>query len=120
MQKKEAKRETYTIDATGKPLGRLASEIAILLRGKNEVSFLPYLDQGGFVKVINADKIKFTGKKLKNKKYFHYSGYPGGLKEIKMKDVFKKNPAEVLKRAVLNMLQKNTIRKEMIKRLIVQ
>jgi len=114
------RREICIIDASNKVLGRLATQIAILLRGKNKVNFLPYLDQGSFVRVTNIDKIKITGKKLANKKHFHYTGYPGGLKESKMKDIFKKNPGQVLKRAVYNMLPKNKLRKEMIKRLIIQ
>lgn len=113
------KRKIHNIDATGKILGRLATEIAILLRGKNKVNFLPYLDQGDFVEVVNIKKIKVSGKKLEDKKYFYYTGYPGGLREKKMKDVFKKNPGEVLKKAVYNMLPKNKLRKEMIKRLII-
>lgn len=120
MKRKEIKRETYNIDATGKSLGRLATQITTLLRGKNKTNFLPYLDQGSFVEVINADRIKITGKKLENKIYFRYTGYPGGIRETILKDIFKKNPAEALKRAVYRMLPKNKLRKEMIKRLIIK
>ncbi|TSC96313.1 MAG: large subunit ribosomal protein L13 [Parcubacteria group bacterium Athens1014_10] len=117
--KKIIKRDTHTIDAENKVLGRLATEVAILLRGKNKVNFLPYLDQGNFVKIVNIKKIKITGNKLNDKKYFRYTGYPGGLREKKIKDVFKKDPGEVLKRAINNMLPKNKLRKEMLKRLII-
>lgn len=110
-------RQTHKIDATDKVLGRLASEIAILLRGKNKASFQPYLDQGDEVIVSNALKLKITGKKLEQKKYFHYSGYPSGLKAKKMSELFSKNPALVLKKAVFNMLPKNKLRAKMIKRL---
>ena len=110
-------RITHTIDATGKPLGRLAVEIAILLRGKHKPDFQPHKDMGDIVVVENVDKIKITGKKLKEKIYYHHSGYPGGLKQIPMETLFKKDPAQVLKRAVWGMLPKNKLRRKMIKRL---
>jgi len=111
------KRETHKIDATDKVLGRLATQIALLLQGKNKASFQPYLDNGDNIVITNATKMKITGKKLEQKIYYHYSGYPGGLKEKKMGEVFAKDPAEVLKRAVWNMLPKNKLRAQMIKRL---
>jgi len=107
----------YKIDATGKILGRLAVEISILLRGKNEASFQRHIDQGNTVIIKNASKLKITGKKLSQKKYFHYSGYPGGLKSKRMGELFSQNPGEVLKRATWNMLPKNKLRDKMIKRL---
>ena len=110
-------RQTHIIDATGKVLGRLASEIAVLLRGKHKPDFVPYKDQGDFVKIKNTDKLKFTGKKFANKKYYHHSGYPGGLKAITLEKLFYKNPEEVLRKAVWGMLPKNKLRKEQIKRL---
>lgn len=113
-------RQTHKIDATGKILGRLSTEIAHILRGKNKVSFLPHIDGGDFVVISNASKIKTTGKKMEQKVYYHYSGYQGGLKEKKMGDVFEKNPSEVIKRTVWNMLPKNKLRSNMIKRLIVK
>lgn len=112
-------RKTHTIDASGKILGRLASEITILLRGKHKPTFRPNIDGGDFVNVINAAEIKFTGNKLNQKKYFHYTGYPGGEKYEKLGDVFKKNPALVLFRAVKKMLPKNKLRAKMIQRLTV-
>jgi len=114
------KREIHTIDAAGKSLGRLAAEISVLLRGKNKPDFAPYKDSGGFVVVENIKKVKISGKKLKNKKYYHHSGYMGGLKEIPMSEVFEENPVEVLKKAVWGMLPKNKLRKDQIKRLKVK
>ncbi len=105
------------IDASNQRLGRLASKIALILRGKNSPNFQPHILSKEKVLVSNIGKIKFTGRKLEQKKYFHYSGYPGGLKEKKMKDVFGKNPNEVLRRAVFGMLPKNRLRKDMIKNL---
>jgi len=111
------KRETHTIDATGKVLGRLASEIAVLLQGKHKPDFFPYKDMGDFVIVKNVDKLKITGRKLEAEKYFRHSGYPGGVKETLLKTLFKTKPQEVLRRAVLGMLPKNKLRAKMIKRL---
>jgi large subunit ribosomal protein L13 len=109
---------TLEIDATNQPLGRLASKIAVILRGKNSPKFENYKLSGNKVVVLNAGKIKFTGRnKLADKKYFHYSGFPGGLHEKKVKDVFEKKPNEVLRRAVLGMLPKNKLRKETIRNL---
>lgn len=111
------KRETHTIDATGKVLGRLATQIAVILRGKDKVDFEPYKDIGDFVVVKNVEKLKFTGKKLEQKKYYHHSGYIGHLKETPLKTLLEQNPPEVLRKAVLGMLPKNKLRAEMIKRL---
>lgn len=111
------KREIHTIDATGKVLGRLATEIALLLRGKHKPEFVPYKDMGDFVVVKNVEKIKITGKKIKQKKYYRHSGYLGGLKEIPLEKLFKEKPEEVLKRAVYGMLPKNKLRARQIKRL---
>lgn len=111
------RRQIQTIDATNKPLGRLATEIAILLRGKHKPNFIPYQDVGDFVVVKNVDKIEVTGRKLKQKIYYRHSGYPGALRQISMGTLFKKSPKEVLKRAVWGMLPKNKLRAKMIKRL---
>lgn len=113
-------RNTHTIDAAGKVLGRLATEIAILLRGKNKPDFVLNKDMGDFVIVKNFDKIKFTGKKFEQKIYYHHTGYLGGLKETPLKKLFEKNPAEVLKKAVFGMLPKNKLRARQIKRLTVE
>ncbi|MFA6215092.1 MAG: 50S ribosomal protein L13 [Patescibacteria group bacterium] len=109
--------QTHKIDASDEVLGRLASRIAMLLRGKNKPTFQYHTDCGDVVLVTNAAKLKITGKKLDQKIYYHYSGYPGGMKKRKMNDVMVKNPADVLKRAIWNMLPKNKLRDRMIKRL---
>lgn len=111
------RRNTHTIDATSQPLGRLAARIAVLLRGKNKPFFAPNKDVGDFVRVKNVVKIKFTGKKFEQKVYFRYSGYPGGLKKRQLKELFQRDPALVLRRAVYGMLPKNKLRAQQIKRL---
>lgn len=108
---------THIIDAEGKILGRLAVQISTLLRGKNKLNWAPNKDLGEIVIVKNIDKIKFTGKKIEQKKYYHYSGYPGGLKETSLKKLLKENPTEILRRAVYGMLPKNKLRARQIKRL---
>lgn len=110
-------RQTHTIDAAGKVAGRLAVEIVLLLRGKGKPDFAPYKDMGDFVVVKNVDKMKFTGKKLEDKKFYRHSGYPGGLKEIPLKKIFQTNPQEVLRRAVYGMLPINRLRDKQIKQL---
>ena len=109
--------KTHTIDATNKVLGRLAVEISILLRGKHRPDFVPYKETNDVVIVENIRKMKVTGKKMEQKKYFRHSGYLGSLKETPLKILFKKDPAEVLKRAVFGMLPKNKLRAKIIKRL---
>lgn len=110
-------RKIHQIDATGIPLGRLATKIATLLRGKNKATFDPARDEGDIVEVSNCQAIKFTGKKLEQKEYIWHSTHPGGLKKKFAKDVFAKNPGEVLRVAVMGMLPKNKLRDRMIKRL---
>ncbi|MEK7536962.1 MAG: 50S ribosomal protein L13 [Patescibacteria group bacterium] len=110
----------YRIDATNQSLGRLASQVASILRGKTNPKFQPHILSREKVLVENVQKVKLTGKKMEQKKYYHYSGYPGGLREKKVKDVFQKNPNEVLRRAVWGMLPKNRLRKEMIKNLEIK
>ncbi len=107
----------HTIDATDKILGRLAVEIANLLRGKNKPSFVPYLDQGDEVIVVNTDKIKVTGRKMKQKIYYHHSGYPGGIKETRLEEAMEKDSGQVIRRAVYGMLPKNKLRDKIIKKL---
>lgn len=111
-----AKRNTHQIDATGKSAGRIASQIALLLRGKNKVEYQPQLDLGDIVRVINADKLKFTGKKFQQKKYHSYSGYPGGLKT---KKIINLTPAQIITKAVRDMLPPTKHRVSMLKRLII-
>ncbi|MFA6549639.1 MAG: 50S ribosomal protein L13, partial [Candidatus Margulisiibacteriota bacterium] len=113
-------RQLHKIDATDKSVGRLATQIAIILRGKNRPEYTPNLDEGGIVEVSNIKKLKFTGRKLEQKKYFHYSGYPGGLKTLKMSTVAQKNPGEILKRSVKQMLPANRLRNGMMKRLVIK
>ena len=110
-------RKTHTIDADNKILGRLATQIAILLRGKHRPDFVPYKDMGDIVIIKNVKKIKLSKKKMEQKKYYRYSGYPGGLKETPLKVLFKKKPSEVLRKAVLGMLPKNKLRAKQIKHL---
>jgi large subunit ribosomal protein L13 len=120
MQKKEeVKRDWYLVDATGKTLGRLATEIAKILIGKHKPTYTPHVDGGDFVVVVNADKIHVTGKKLEQKVYYKHTLYPGGLKETKLKDMLKEKPEEVIKAAVRGMLPKNKLRDRRMKRLKV-
>jgi large subunit ribosomal protein L13 len=112
------KRQIITIDASKKSLGRLAVEVAVLLRGKNKPTYLPYKDCGDTVVVTNIDKMKFTGNKIENKKYFHYTGYLGNFKTKTLKEfLIKRGPKEVLRNAIMGMLQKNKLRAKQIKRL---
>jgi large subunit ribosomal protein L13 len=114
----QIQRKIISIDAENKPLGRLAVEVAVALRGKNKPDFVPYKDVGDTVLVKNVDKIKYTGNKLENKNYFHFTGYLGNLKKATLKEVLiKKGPKEVLRKAVMGMLTKNTLRDKQIKRL---
>lgn len=100
-------RKTYTVDASGKILGRLATDIAMHLMGKTSAAFQPHIDAGDFVVVTNAVGIKVTGKKYEEKKYYRHSGQPGGLKTKTMRQIWEKDPAEVLRQAVSRMLPKN-------------
>jgi large subunit ribosomal protein L13 len=102
-------RKWYVIDAAGKRVGRLASEIAKILRGKHKPEFTPHVDTGDFVVVVNVDKLVFSGNKMEKKIYRRHSGYPGGLKEIKAADLMKTRPERVLYLAVKGMLPHNTI-----------
>lgn len=113
-------RKTHTLDAEGQSVGRLASRIAILLRGKHKASYLPNIDAGDIVQVSNVANLKFTGKKLEQRTYIRHTGYPGGLVTTRVKQVFEKNPAQVLKRAVREMLPPIKARNEMLKRLIIK
>ncbi|MFA7087732.1 MAG: 50S ribosomal protein L13 [Patescibacteria group bacterium] len=113
-------RKLHKIDATDEAIGRLATKIAGILRGKNKPEFQPHLDLGDIVEVSNISKAKFTGNKLDQKKYHHYSGFLGGLKTKRMSDVFSKDPGEVLRRAVTEMLPPTRLRTGMVKRLIIK
>lgn len=108
------------INAENQVLGRLATKVAAVLRGKDKPSFRPHIAPDHKVVVFNTDKVKITGKKLDQKKYYHYSGYPGGLKEKKMRDVFNRDSGEVLRKAVWGMLPKNRLRKVFMRNLITK
>ena len=112
-------RQWYVVDATGHTLGRLASEIASILRGKNKPTFTPHIATGDYVVVVNADKIKVTGKKMDQKIYYNYSGYVGGLKETTLKEKLAKKPEDVLYLAIKGMLPKGPLGRQMIKKLHV-
>lgn len=113
------KRSWHLFDAREESFGRMASKIAILLRGKNKTDFAPNVDNGDFIVVVNSDNLKYTGNKGEGKIYYSYSGYMGGLKEISLKDKIKRDSGDVIKKAVYGMLPKNKLRDEMIKRLKV-
>lgn len=110
-------RKTHIIDANGKTLGRVATEVASLLQGKNKADFNPAKDSGDFVIVKNIEKIKISGKKLQQKKYYRHSGYLGGLKEVVMEKFFNQNQKKLFRQVVMGMLPKNKLRQKMIKRL---
>jgi large subunit ribosomal protein L13 len=115
----DIQRNKIVIDAEGKAVGRIATEAAMALRGKNKPTFAPHIDGGDFVEVINASKMKFTGKKLVQKDFYRHTLYPGGLKVTPLKGLFEKSPETVVQKAVYGMLPKNRLRNEMMKRLTV-
>jgi len=115
---KTIERKTHKIDATGKALGRLATEISVLLQGKHKPSYEPRIDNGDFVHILNINKVKFTGKKVEQKDWKRHSAYPGGLKSLSMKELVEKGDYErILKLSVDKMLPKNKFRVERIKRI---
>lgn len=116
---KEVERRWYLIDAKGKVLGRLATRIAMILRGKTKAIYTPHVDTGDQVIVINAARVAVTGRKLEQKLYRHYSGYPGGLKEKDLETMLKRKPEEVIMRAVKGMLPHNKLGRKMLKKLKV-
>lgn len=116
---KNIKRETHTIDASGKILGRLATEVATILMGKKKPEFVPYLDTGDFVVITNASKIVLTGKKMKDKIYARHSGYPGGLSTETFDKMIVRKPVYVIEHAVKGMLPHNRLGSQMIKKLKV-
>lgn len=115
----EVERKWYVVDATDKVLGRLASQVAMVLRGKNKPTFTPNVDTGDYVIIINADKVRLTGKKLEKKYYRYHTGYIGGLKEVQYKKLMAEKPEFVVYKAVKGMLPKNAIGRTMIKKLHV-
>lgn len=112
-------RKWYVVDASGKTLGRMATEIASILRGKHNPFFTPHVDCGDFVIVINAEKIHVTGNRLDDKMYYHYSGYPGGLRERSLREMLAKKPEMVIIEAVRRMLPKKALGKQMLTKLKV-
>jgi large subunit ribosomal protein L13 len=116
-KKSEVPRRWFVVDAQGKILGRLASRIAMVLRGKNKPEFTPHLDTGDFVVVVNAEQVRLTGKKLDQKIYYRHSGYMGGLKDISARHLLKKKPEEILRHAVRGMLPKNSLGRHLLKKL---
>jgi large subunit ribosomal protein L13 len=119
LKEKDIQREWYVVDAAGKTLGRLATEIAKILRGKHKPYYTPHMDCGDYVIVINADKIRVTGRKLDQKMYYWHSGYPGGLKSVTLRRQLQTHPERVLQAAVRGMLPKNRLGRKMFKKLKV-
>ena len=118
-KKEDVEKKWFVIDANGKVLGRLASDIAKRLRGKNKAIFSPHLDTGDFVVVVNAEKVKLTGNKLQGKVYYSHSGYPGGIKSITAEKLLSDKPEELIRRAVKGMLPKNRLGRKIFKKLKV-
>ena len=118
-KKENVQREWYVVDATGQTLGRLAAQIAHVLRGKHKPIYSPSIDAGDYVVVVNAEKIRVTGRKLDKKIYYRYSGYPGGLKEITLRDLLRKHPTRVIEHAVRGMLPRNRLGRRMFRKLKV-
>ena len=118
-KKDEVERQWWLIDADGRILGRLATRVANLLRGKNKPQYVDFMDTGDFVVVVNAEKIKVTGKKLEQKKYYSHTGYPGGIKEKTLEELMDKKPEEVIRKAVWGMLPKNKLNRAIHKKLKV-
>ena len=117
--KSELKPDWHVVDAEGKTLGRISSEIAVLLQGKHKPGYVPYLNTGDFVVVVNAEKVHVTGKKIEQKKYYRHSGYHGGLKETNLEQMLDKHPDRVIKQSVKGMLPKNVPGRRMLGRLKV-
>ena len=115
----EINREWFLVDAEGKTLGRMASEIALRLRGKHKPEFTPHVDTGDYIVVVNADKVAVTGNKLNDKMYHHHTGFVGNLKSISLKDLLEKHPERVIEKAVKGMLPKNTLGRQMYRKLKV-
>ena len=115
----EIKREWWVIDASSMPLGKLAVIIADKLMGKSKITYTPHIDNGDYVVVVNAKNLVVTGDKMLQKKYYHHSGFPGGLKELRLEEVIEKDPSKVIEAAVKGMLPKNKLASERLKRLRV-
>ncbi len=116
-KKEEFEHQWYLVNAEGKVLGRLATELAKILRGKNKPSFTSHVDTGDFVVVVNAEKVVLTGKKMKDKIYYHHTGYPGGIKEVNAEKLLAKKPTEILRIAVKGMIPKTSLGRQMLRKL---
>ena len=116
-KKEEVNRQWYLINAEGRVLGRLSTELVKILKGKNKPSYTPHLDTGDFVIVVNAEKITLTGKKMKDKIYYHHTGHPGGIKETSAEKLLAKKPTEMIRMAVKGMLPKNSLGRQMLRKL---
>jgi large subunit ribosomal protein L13 len=118
-REQDIQRDWYVVDAQGQTLGRLATRVASVLRGKHKPIYTPHVDCGDYVVIVNAEKIHTTGRRLTQKKYYRHSGYPGGLKEVTLRDQLQKFPNRVLEQAVRGMLPKNRLGRQMFKKLKV-
>ncbi len=118
-REQDVQRDWFVVDAQGQTLGRMATQIATILRGKHKPSYTPHVDCGDFVVIVNAEKVHTTGQKMTQKKYYRHTGYPGGLKEVTLKDQLQKFPERVLESAVRGMLPKNRLGRQMFKKLKV-
>lgn len=118
-KKTDVSQKWLIIDADGMVVGRMASQVAKILRGKNKPIFTPHVDTGDFVIIVNADKVRLTGNKLDNKTYYRHTGYPGGIRETKAKDVMKNNPERIILSAVRGMLPKTILGRQQITKLKV-
>lgn len=118
-REQDVQREWYVVDAQGQTLGRLATRVATVLRGKHKAIYTPHVDCGDYVVIVNADKVHVTGQKMTQKKYYRHSGYPGGLREITLRDQLNRFPTRVLESAVRGMLPKNRLGRQMFKKLKV-
>lgn len=119
LKPNEIERTWYLVDAKGKVLGRLSSQIARVLQGKHRPYYTPYWDMGDNIVVVNAKDVAVTGNKEKQKLYYHHSGYPGGLRKQTLAELRKRRPTEILRRAVLGMMPKNKLAREMMKKLFI-
>ena len=118
-KKEELDHRWFLVNADGKVLGRLSTELAKILKGKNKPTYTPHLDTGDFVVVVNAGKVTLTGKKLRDKIYYHHTGYPGGIKEMSAEKLLAKKPTEMIRMAVRGMLPKNSLGRQMLRKLKV-
>ena len=116
-KKEELEHKWYLVNAEGKVLGRLSTELVKILKGKNKPTYTPHTDTGDFVVVVNAGKVTLTGKKMKDKIYYHHTGYPGGIKEMNAEKLLAKKPTEMIRMAVRGMLPKNSLGRQMLRKL---